>query len=297
MINRYAWWAISLFAFGGLISCSDSHPPRNRSLDIVDFPPLPHPPTYRPADFFSDPQAIELVTAVQRADLATIDELVAAGADVDVTGKDGANPLTWALLKQKKTAFKWLLGKGANPNHLVMGGVPLVDIAARNGEDSEWLELLLKYKADPNVAYGRDRHMALNSGIYYATGEGQKRNLELLIHAGADLNHLDDFGSTPMLIAMAHNRYDMACRLLEAGADYRIKDKRERDLAYYVITSKFQPGTEGWPWREKLIDILAEKNADFGPSEAKVAAEWPEAFERWQAYLGDRRRNNQIVPK
>ncbi len=238
----------------GTPGCSDWLKP-TPPLNIVDFPPRSRVRALRPKDYFADDGQIAMAYAVQSDDLAEIDRLLATGVNVNAVGKDRVSMLTWAMLNERKASFERLLKKGADPNHLVLGDCPLVWIAARNN-DSTWLELLLRFKANPSLISGRDRDVALTAAIYYPSGDGNIRNIDLLVRAKADLNHQDHLGCTPMIRCLMHNRYDLAYRLLESGADWRIKDKKGRDVMYDVIISEFKPGTEGWGWREKFIDLL-----------------------------------------
>lgn len=87
---------------------------------------------------------------------------------------------------------------------------------------------------------------------------------------------------------MMHNRYDLAYQLLQAGTDFRLKDMHGYDLVYRVVSSDFRPGTEGWPWREKLIDFLVEKRADFSAVEKLLAVRDPKKLDIWNKHMAER---------
>src|SRR5205809_270336 len=70
---------------------------------------------WKAENYFSDPQVIALCRAIEANDLAEIDRLVAAGADVNAQGKGKMTPLLWAYPDNKIERFKRLLDHGANP--------------------------------------------------------------------------------------------------------------------------------------------------------------------------------------
>jgi hypothetical protein len=72
--------------------------------------------SWRAADYFDDPKVIALCRAIESNDIAEIDRLVAAGADVNAQGKGKMTPLLWAYPDNRLERFKRLLEHGANPN-------------------------------------------------------------------------------------------------------------------------------------------------------------------------------------
>jgi hypothetical protein len=76
---------------------------------------------WKAEDYFTDPKVIALCRAIEANDLAEMDRLVKAGADVNALGKDKMTPLLWAFPDNHLPRFKWLLEHGANPNVVVEG--------------------------------------------------------------------------------------------------------------------------------------------------------------------------------
>ena len=117
----------------------------------------------------------------------------------------------------------------------------LIGLASRNKDDSEWLEILLKHGANPNLVQpkiGGDDTVDYSAGmtpVFQAIDSGSMKNIDLLINAGADVNHQDNFGNTPMMHAVRRRRFDVVLRLLEAGADCRIRNNDGKDLAYRTV--------------------------------------------------------------
>jgi uncharacterized protein len=54
--------------------------------------------------------------------------------------------------------------------------------------------------------------------------------VRLLLERGANIESRDSAGSTPLRIAVLLNREDIVQQLLEAGADFRIRDNEGQDL-------------------------------------------------------------------
>lgn len=215
---------------------------------------------------FDDSQSKSLVRAIERGDLDEIDRLVTEGADVNATGTKLdmrvavplASPLMVAMRANRPEAFERLLERGANPNQQV-GGVSPLSLAAKWSASMEFLKLALEHGGDPNLVNPNDGE----TPIFNAIGYRCDKNVELLIEAGADLNHQGNSGGTPMIRAAGMNRFDIAYRLLEAGADYRPKSKAGNDLAYELIDTTVSPDHEYNRWRLKLIKILEERGVDF----------------------------------
>ena len=74
---------------------------------------------WKAEDYFTDPKVIALCHAIEASDLAEMERLVKAGADVNAQGKDKMTPLMWAFPDNQLPRFKWLLEHGANPNVVV----------------------------------------------------------------------------------------------------------------------------------------------------------------------------------
>ncbi|XP_062609752.1 ankyrin repeat and SOCS box protein 8-like isoform X2 [Saccostrea cucullata] len=131
-----------------------------------------------------------LMYAVQEKNLAIVQAIVDAGADVSLKDVKGGTALEICLLSGGRTAntdiVKALLQAGSDPN-------------AEN-----------LYKATP---------------LMLAAGTGQLEVINLLLDAGADINHEDNKGKTAFNICCEHTRMPKAGRLLiSRGADINHRD-------------------------------------------------------------------------
>lgn len=229
---------------------------------------------WRAGDFFSDQNVIALANAAGSGDIKEIDRLISAGTDVNVRGKDGMTPLLWAMWAKSKPGFRHLLERGADPNLQVTGGrgkgSSVTSLSALAANDSEWLELVLKHGANPNLVNPEGASACMSTTpIFDAVLSRRQKNLELLIKAGANLNFQDACGNTPAMLAATLNLFDTVYKLLDAGADYRLADKAGYDLADCVADSRVDPKLDGG-LREKVISFMSKKGVDFDDVRKKL---------------------------
>lgn len=82
-------------------------------------------------------------------------------------------------------------------------------------EDPQGLRLLLENGADPNVGVG-----TLGTALHTAIREERSEDaLHLLLRYGVDLESLDEFGLTPLRLAVRQGLVDIADLLISRGAD------------------------------------------------------------------------------
>ncbi|MBL9084024.1 MAG: hypothetical protein JNK76_19560 [Planctomycetales bacterium] len=254
-----------------------------------------HGPEYRawsPAEIFQEPGSLALATAVENDDVDEITRLAATGIDVNAEGKDQLTQLSWAFLRRKRAAFAKLLESGANPNVGVMNGTPLVFLASRISDDSDYLRLLLQFHADPNAEFSQDKLVPFDGVIWMAQGEASRRNTELLIDGGANLNHRGLIGNTPAMRAVVQYELEVAHMILAAGADLAPTNENGHDIVYAVISRDFDH-PEAKRWCERILSLLREKGADFAPAEKRLAILDPKRFRRWQDEEAERRRRGE----
>jgi hypothetical protein len=233
----------------------------------------------------------ELAIAACRDDVKEIEQLLSKGANPNAEGKSGMTPLTCALEAESEAAFKYLLDHGGKPDYVVENNASrdttvrfnsLIGIAASKSDDSQWLRILLKHNANPNVVYpkrGDDGTLDFSEGttpLYDAIDSERMENVELLIHAGADVNHQESrCGGTPAIHAAEKIRLDMVLRLLQAGADHRIRCRGGDDIAYFVVLREWpeNAGTEHGRQVKQIIALLEQKGVDMAPIRKRVAEE------------------------
>ena len=164
----------------------------------------------------------ELIDASRNGQVRRIRELVEKGADVNTTSGNGHTPLIAAMYCKQHQSVRALIKAGADVNQRCDVGprsnTPLSTAAGIN--DSKCLDLLLESGADVNGrdVYQRTALMDLmnyderyecmdllinagadvNEALMYAAELGKLDNMEKLLKAGAEIDHLDTYGLTPL---------------------------------------------------------------------------------------------------
>ena len=241
---------------------------------------------WRAEDYFTDPKVIMLCRAIEANDLAEMERLVKAGADVNAQGKDKMTPLLWAFPDNHLPRFKWLLKHGANPNVVVESGFNTRQTISR-GESVTLLACKTSYHGyfdavfdnggDPNIRHTGPLGFSQTPLFAVITrGAGDKAaKIRRLIELGADMNVLSN-GGTPVMQAVSwFGQYELAIMMLDAGANFRtygesesqrlihIVAKQERRLGQYTPEqrAKFH---ELVKWLEDRGESYAEAKADIG---------------------------------
>ena len=187
-------------------------------------------------DYFEGELQIQFVEAVAKGDETRMGELLEQGADVNAVGVEEIHPLFWAMAKRSLKGFEFLLKNGANPNYSTgnvedkEGLYPVLELAA-SADNSDYLLLLLEYGGNPNQRFGEGTRTIIYQAVMY----NQTENVRLLINAGADMDHQDLSGKTPVITAANINNYELVYLFLEKGADPTIMDRWGYDLSGQIM--------------------------------------------------------------
>lgn len=193
-----------------------------------------------------------LVTAARTGDTEQVAGLIALGADLNrktsIFGADnftGWTALMWAAHGRHSTSVQLLVDAGADSTiqdrfgrtalHIVFDG-------EGNGSFVSCVETLLVGGADVQVAT-----TAGVTPLHSAVLRGDRRSIELLIDAGADMNAVDMDGATVLYYAVFYRRdVEIVQLLLDRGADV----------------------AQRLPWGRKLYEAVAE--SDVAPAIAEA---------------------------
>src|SRR5215467_2141726 len=169
-----------------------------------------------------------LLQASRTGDATLIGMLIKAGADIAAAHPDGETALMAAARTGHIDAVKLLIEAGANANvaDAYQQETPLM-WAASEGHVAVVNELL-KAGADPNRTahingieerkHG-DHPTGGFTALHFATRNGHADVVAALIKGGADPKLTNGDGLTPSMVAIANDRFDLAAKLLELGAD------------------------------------------------------------------------------
>jgi len=165
----------------------------------------------------------QLFAAVKAGNKATVDALIAKGADVNAKDKDyGQTPLNESLRTQKKDVAELLIAKGADVNAKGTGGeTPLHSEAW--ADNSNLAKLLIAKGADVNA-----KDSFSQTPLHQDAFAGNRDSAELLIAKGANVNTKDNDGNTPLHYAARRSgrrSKDVAELLIAKGADVNAKNK------------------------------------------------------------------------
>ena len=154
-----------------------------------------------------------LLSAARRGDAQLISLLIAAGANVNKTDKDGETPLNLAAGKgHAECVLTLLAAPGIDVNKVSNNGKTPLTKAAGNGH-AECLNLLL---AAPGINVNKEKQNG-EIPLFEAAINGRTKCLRLLLAApGIDVNIKNSNGSTPLSWAAEHGHVEYLRLLLAA---------------------------------------------------------------------------------
>lgn len=214
---------------------------------------------------FPDASVRALAKAAADGNIKKVEQLIKEGVSVNSKGTQGATPLFWAM--RNYNGFKLLLELGADPN-VVFGngdGGSVVNWAV-TAKDKRLLAAVLQHGGSPNLIDNQSGETPLFSA--FEVGDVA---IEALLAAGANINAKNRFGDTATMVASGRGRYEIVYKLLERGADFKIKNLSGRDLADSVAfnVGLLRPESDSAKWMAKVIEWLRAKGVEIPASPAR----------------------------
>jgi ankyrin repeat protein len=175
----------------------------------------------RPSEILSqgkvDPRELDdaLRYAACGGDLAAVQELLAAGARVNVADQSGYTPLMGAINNGRIANAKILIDAGADVNARIPknGDTPLTLPLYYKRDSSEVVSLLLAKGANPNTTNSVGR-----SALMLATFGQPSSVVKALLQAGANANAQDRNGNTALMAAVESNNVEAVMLPGKVGA-------------------------------------------------------------------------------
>jgi uncharacterized protein len=231
--------------------------------------------------------ATALHWAVQWNDAPLVDQLIAAGARVDVANDYGVTPLFLAATNGSAQVIQRLLKAGASRNTTLPTGETVLMEAARTG-NVEAVTRLLDAGADINAKQTSKGQTAL----MWAVSERHHDVVKRLLSRGADIHATTERGFTPMLFAAREGDVDLARILVAGGADVN-ETSVDGSTPLLVATVRGHV-----PLATFLLDLGANPDGDaraagYTPlhwastkSEGVITNDYPDAPGEWAALAG-----------
>jgi ankyrin repeat protein len=190
--------------------------------------------------------------AAARGDVATVQELLRSGADVNTAQGGGMTALHWAAQRGDLALAEVLIYSGANVNAGTrIGRYTPLHLATRGGH-GDIVAALLRAKADPNAT-------TTNSGVtplHLAAVAGKPEVIEGLLKAGAAVDAKEaSWGQTPLIFAASRGNVEAIRALLAAGADPALSSRAvnvvEMEKADEAANKRIAEILEGFKKQEK----------------------------------------------
>lgn len=167
----------------------------------------------------------ELQAAAHSGDVSEINRLISAGANLEQTDGNGRTAMHIAAFASHDEVVMALARAGSDPNRLDNGKYDIITIAAV-ANDAEMVRSAVKAGGSAkNITSVYD-----GTALIAAAHLGHWESVEVLIAAGAPLDHVNNLGWTALIEAVVLGdggpRHVKTARLLvEAGADRSITDR------------------------------------------------------------------------
>ena len=213
-----------------------------------------------------------LLVACLYADDAVLGQLLDAGADVAITGRDGLPVLSVCAAHASAAMVERMIGAGAPVRGADANGqTPLMWAAAHGRVDT--FTLLLRHGAAI-----RRRSAGGFTPLLFAIKSGSAAMANAALDAGADADDVAADGTSAVQLAMYQGNFGFAERLIERGVDVHAFDLNGRQLLHAAVLAD-QPRLV-----RRLLAAGADVNALTRPSEVPWkyesnfragAYEWP----------------------
>ena len=226
----------------GLSRTITSLPKPFPNVEVREFRPPPSP--------YLDPQVKALVDAIEGENLPEIENLIAAGVDVDARAGGGRPMLSRAMSVALRTGnlefMNVFIDAGANVNAFDDYGDPLVRKAFNTGSE-DVLRRLLDAGADPTI--GKENRSTV---LHEAAWIGRLDALKIFLDEYTEPGTVNQFDNPLLGSAIARENMEMIEYLLDAGANLHARYSDGRPLLARTF----------WNDSNETLQFLLDKGLD-----------------------------------
>lgn len=256
---------------------------------------------------FQNTPAWDLAKAVWDEDLVEITRLVRE-KKVNLNYQEprfGMPLLMLTVLNEQYKSCEKLLELGADPNQhdTYDGSSAIIEAASINGtvsDNTDFLKLLLQYKANPNdVEIGKRRsdNLGRATPLLKACSSGNKivsplAKVKVLVDAGADINYYGEFEKSPLSAALLADNYDVVVYLLHKNVNYKrpifIRDNKALYIQDVLRENVFPLESKEFKYKLEIIACLSKVGIDYRsiPVPAFVVEKIKKMYpDNWKDYL------------
>ena len=199
-------------------------------------------------------------------------------ADVNTVVSDGDTALILAADNNNMEMVKLLLSYGADIDYQGFRGRTALfcSLEYNRKENIEMVKLLIKNKADVNIAYDGDYENE-ETPLMYAIMKGYKETVKILIENKADVNKRNRNNANALIYAYMYGHEDIANILLQNGSDSLDKILKVCDLNQSTLLNRNVPLINAAAYStnevflQKLIDNGAYKDYDYDTALTEAA--------------------------
>lgn len=211
-----------------------------------------------------------LFNAVINGNLDMVEALVEAGADINFKGGNGdltgLTPLITAAATGKEDIARYLISRGAKLNEVDDAGISAAGAAIATS-NVDILKLLGDAGANLRQLQGSYRGPLIRDAARNVDAGAEM--VQYLIRKGADVNQEDASGNTPLFHAAIFGNTRVADLLLRAGADIDHLNSEEKITALYAAIIQEKPETAQF-LIQKGANVNLQTSDGFTPAYAAV---------------------------